>query len=112
MPEISLDHLYRETHHWDASVAWWQRLGFSFAEQWGEVPHRAGRLVNEHCVVVLAEVSPDQRVRESVFLATSDLDAVSEVTGVAIAETHWGTTMVSLTDPDGRTYNIEPGGDA
>lgn len=112
MPEISLDHLYRETHHWDASVAWWERLGFSFDEQWGDEPHRAGRLVNGTTTVVLAETSPDQHARASVFLATGDLDAVSQVTGVAITETHWGTTMVSLTDPDGRTYNIEPGGDA
>ena len=110
MAGIDLDHLYRETHHWDASVAWWAILGFSFAEEWGQEPHRAGRLVNGTTAVVLAEVPADQGARSSTFLRTDDLSAIAEATGEDTTETHWGTTMVSVTDPDGRTYDIEPGG--
>jgi hypothetical protein len=103
---MRLDHLYRETAHWDASVAFWEKLGFGFAEQWGSEPHRAGRLVNGEVGIVLAE-SPD-RPTDSVFVATEDLDHVSNALGVPIVDTHWGTRMASATDPDGRTYNFEP----
>lgn len=112
MAAIAFDHLYRETHHWDASVAWWETLGFAFVEMWGEEPHRAGRLVNGETSVVLAETPEHQQAGSSTFLATDDLAAVAEATGSVAAETHWGTTMVSLTDPDGRSYAIEPGGDS
>jgi catechol 2,3-dioxygenase-like lactoylglutathione lyase family enzyme len=100
------DHIYRETAHWDESVAFWERLGFAFAQQWGNEPHRAGHLVNDRATVVLAE-SPDEP-GESLFVATQDLEGVSEVLGTPIVDTHWGTRMVSATDPDGRTYNFEP----
>lgn len=110
MTRIGLDHLYRETHHWAASVAWWEALGFAFTEQWGSEPHRAGRLANGAASVVLAEAPSDRSLAASVFLTTDDLDAVATATHSEITETHWGTTMVSLSDPDGRTYNIEPEG--
>jgi hypothetical protein len=103
---MRLDHLYRETALWDESVAFWQSLGFVFAEQWGSEPHRAGRLVNGDVGIVLAESPADPA--ESVFLTTPDLDDVSKVLNVPIVETHWGTRMVSAIDPDGRTYNFEP----
>ena len=110
MPRIDLDHLYRETHHWVDSVAWWSNLGFTVTEQWGEEPHRAGSLRKDDAVVVLAEVPGDATPGQATFLATDDVDAVSRRTGVPVVDTHWGTRMVSVTDPDGRTYNFEPGG--
>jgi hypothetical protein len=111
MPEVRIDHLYRETTHWIESVAWWRRLGFEFAATWGQEPHRAGTLVNGRASVVLAEVGSEASPDQSTFLATDDLAALSDAVGVDIVDTHWGTRMVSLTDPDGRTYNIEPAGD-
>lgn len=103
---MDLDHLYRETAHWDASVAFWERLGFAFAEQWGSEPHRAGRLVNGNTSIVLAE-SPDEP-GASTFIATDDLEAIASALDSPIVDTHWGTRMVSATDPDGRIYNFEP----
>jgi len=106
--DLRLDHLYRETTKWDASVAWWMALGFSMVEQWGEEPHRAGKLQRDEASVVLAEVDPSTQPAGSVFLATSDIEAVATRAGVEVVDTHWGTRMVSVTDPDGRTYNFEP----
>ena len=107
---MELDHLYRETVDWEASVAFWERLGFTFLEQWGSQPHRAGRLTSGEASVVLAET--DSRApSHSVFVNVDDLDAVAVRTGVAAVDTHWGTRMVSLNDPDGRTYNFEPRSD-
>jgi uncharacterized glyoxalase superfamily protein PhnB len=108
MDDLALDHLYRETGYWDESVSWWMKLGLVFEDEWGEEPHRAGKLVRDGLVVVLAEVmttSPTQ----AIFIATQDIDAVANQIGTPVAHTHWGTRMVTVTDPDGRTYNFEPG---
>lgn len=104
---MELDHLYRETTRWDRSVGFWESLGFSFAEQWGSAPHRAGRMVNGEASVVLAEVATNNPTA-SVFLTTSDVDTLAAAVGMPVVDTHWGTRMVSVTDPDGRTYNFEP----
>jgi hypothetical protein len=106
-----LHHPYRETTRWTESVGFWSRLGLSFEQQWGSVPHRAGTLVSGTGRVVLAEVAPESEPAEATFLETSDIDAVSHATETAIVDTHWGTRMVSVTDPDGRTYNFEPRSD-
>ena len=108
MPEVRLDHVYRETHHWTDSVTWWENLGFRFVATWGEEPHRAGTLVASDATVVLAEVPATDQPGEALFLATDDLERIASAVGVDIVDTHWGTRMVSVVDPDGRTYNFEP----
>lgn len=107
---MELDHIYRETLHWDQSVGFWEALGFTFVERWGSEPHRAGTLTCGNVSIVLAEV--ESTPSSSVFVAAADLAAVSEATESPIVDTHWGTRMVSTTDPDGRTYNFEPRRDA
>jgi len=111
MASLRIDHLYRETVHWVESVAWWEDLGFVFQTTWGEEPHRAGILFNDETRVVLAEVASSDPA-SSVFLATDDLESTSRRLGSPVVDTHWGTRMVSATDPDGRTYNFEPGDDS
>jgi hypothetical protein len=106
-----LHHLYREIARWTESVGFWSRLAFSFEQQWGSEPHRAGTLVNGNARVVLAEVAPGSDPSEATFLETSDIVDLSHATETAIVDTHWGTRMVSVTDPDGRTYNFEPRSD-
>lgn len=108
--QMELDHIYRETVEWDRSVTFWETLGFTFVDQWGSEPHRAGTLVCGEASIVLAEVKTAPS--SSVFVTTADLEAVSEATETPIVDTHWGTRMVSVTDPDGRTYNFEPRRDA
>lgn len=110
MTATRLDHLYRETQHWSASVTFWDGLGFSLAETWGEAPHRAGRLVRGEAAIVLAEVEPESMPGGSVFFSVDDLDEVANCSGQDVVETHWGTRMVTVFDPEGRTYNFEPRG--
>ena len=109
---MHLDHLYRETTNWDESVAFWERLGFGFVEQWGAIPHRAGTLRNGTATIVLAEVGGDQIPAATTFLSVLDVEDLASVTGVPVTETHWGTRMATLIDPDGRTYHFEPREDA
>jgi uncharacterized glyoxalase superfamily protein PhnB len=109
MTALRINYLYRETTQWQQSVAWWENLGFTFETRWGEEPHRAGRLTNDATSVVLAEVALGD-VSSSIFLSTDDIASISRQSGSPIVDTHWGTRVVTVSDPDGRTYNFEPGG--
>jgi hypothetical protein len=91
-------------------VAFWETLGFSLAETWGEPPHRAGRLVRTKAAIVVAEVPPEATPGVSVFFAADDIDDIAHRAGQDVVATHWGTRMVTVSDPDGRTYNFEPRG--
>lgn len=104
----NLDHLYIETTNWDDSVLFWEGLGFSFAEQWGNNGHQAGRLVHGDAVVVLAEVDGDPKM--NVFFGVAGIDElVASAPSIATKphDTHWGTRLVQVTDPDGRTFALE-----
>ena len=105
--DVHLDHLYRETTRWEESTEFWSRLGFSFAEQWGEPPHRAGRLTRDTASLVLAEVSEGAGMASTPFFEVSDIAEFSGEADADVVATHWGTHMVTVTDPDGRTYHFE-----
>lgn len=108
--KMDFDHLYRETAHWVETVTLWEGLGFTFDATWGTAPHRGGRLTAGDTAIVIAEVSPGESTTDSVFIAVDDLERVADLLGAPITDTHWGTRMVTMADPDGRTYNFEPGG--
>ena len=105
---LRLDHIYRETHRWEESVAWWENLGFSFESTWGESPHRAGSLRRGSARVVLAEVGAASQPAATTFLSADDVADIATRTGTPIVDTHWGTRMVTLEDPDGRISHFEP----
>ena len=104
-----IDHLYSETVHWGASVAFWEGLGFSFEEQWGSDGHRAGRLRCNDAIVVLAEVASEPA--STVFFSVASVDSIDPGEGVEVVggpeDTHWGTRWLRVRDPDGRVYAIE-----
>ena len=104
-----IDHLYSETNHWEASVAFWEGLGFSFEEQWGSEGHRAGRLRCNEAQVVLAEM--DGEPAANVFFAIDSADGFETGSGVPVVtppeDTHWGTRWLRVRYPHGRTYALE-----
>ena len=108
----SIDHIYVETARWDASVGFWEGLGFAFEERWGSDGHRAGRLAAGRASVVLAEVA-DARPAAAVdvFFSLDDADGFRPGLGVEVTtpleETHWGTRWIRVQDPDGRTFCLE-----
>jgi hypothetical protein len=108
---LTVHRLYRETADWDDGVVFWRHLGFSFGEQWGSERHRSGTLSSGAARIVFAEVAPGSRPSQATFVSAANLDALAHNIEEPIADTHWGTRMVSVTDPDGRTYNFEPRSD-
>jgi len=115
MPIERIDHIYVETRRWEATVAFWRGLGFSFTEQWGSEGHRAGRLQVNSAAVVLAEVGEDQEPACDVFFALSDADAFAPGNGgqirTSLEDTHWGTRWIRVADPEGRVFALEEGSD-
>jgi catechol 2,3-dioxygenase-like lactoylglutathione lyase family enzyme len=108
MEITGIDHLYAETADWDASVEFWERLGFAFVERWGSEGHRAGRLQIEDAVVVLAEVT-DREPSFNVYLAIDGEPDPGDGAHVVDQphDTHWGTRLARVRDPEGRVYGLE-----
>jgi uncharacterized glyoxalase superfamily protein PhnB len=102
-----IGHLYAETISWEASVGFWEGLGFSFVERWGSDGHRAGRLTKGDAVVVLAEVVAAPAF--NVFFDATRLDAMALGDSVVtpLEDSHWGTRWIRVTDPDGRVFALE-----
>lgn len=102
-----VEYVYLETHHWQESLAFWQRLGFRLMLNLG----RAGRLeaAAGGTAIFLEEVSRDRPLATEVYLrAPQEFDPGS---GVEVVRTwhdsHWGTRLMQVRDPDGRTFTIQ-----
>lgn len=102
------DHLYLETHNWGAAVAFWQRLGFEIEFETG---HGSGTLRNPAGgpTIFLAEQSMDDPLASELYLgAASDFVAPDGVQVVSeFTETHWGTKVMVIQDPDGHRFRVE-----
>ncbi len=108
----AIDHLYLETRSFETTVAFWERLGFRLAGQWGSDGHRAGRLESGEAVIVLAESStPVQTVHFRLADADAFAQRLAAQEGVSVQTpleaTHWGTRWIRVEDPDGRVFALE-----
>ena len=111
----AIDHLYLETRSFEATVAFWERLGFRLAAQWGSDGHRAGRLESGEAFIVLAESSePVQTVHFRLAEADAFARRLADQSGVTVQTpleaTHWGTRWIRVQDPDGRVFALEETG--
>jgi catechol 2,3-dioxygenase-like lactoylglutathione lyase family enzyme len=102
------DHLYVETHDWKRAVEFWQRLGFTVEFDTG---HGSGMLRHSAGgpTVFLAEQSIEDPLATEMYLgadagyeAPEGIDVVSP-----FVDTHWGTKVMVIQDPDGHRYRIQ-----
>ncbi|MEN8148316.1 MAG: VOC family protein [Planctomycetota bacterium] len=116
MSVTGFGHMYVETRSFERSIAFWEALGFSVAETWGEGDHRAGRLTAGDAWVVLAEAGAGHDPQRcTLHLAMNDpgsldarLDSTDAVDVISpLEETHWGTRCIRVQDPDGNLYVLE-----
>jgi catechol 2,3-dioxygenase-like lactoylglutathione lyase family enzyme len=102
------DHLYVETHNWGKAVAFWQRLGFVLDFETG---HGSGMLSHPAGgpTVFLAEQSIEDPLATEMYLgAAADFVAPDGVDVVSpFVETHWGTKVMVIQDPDGHRFRIQ-----
>ena len=108
-----LDHLYMESPQFEATIGFWQALGYEVAAEWGEDGHRACRLVAGEAAVVLAE--GDKPIPPTVHMSVQDAEGMNQSLAGAehvdvvtpLEDTHWGTRWIRVRDPDGNIYALE-----
>ncbi len=101
-------HLYLETHNWGKSVAFWGALGFDVDF---ETDHHSGQLVAPNAPESsFAEQSPQDPVSSDVYLSVGNAPTDTP-DGIDVdfdwTETHWGTQVMTVRDPDGRLFRLE-----
>lgn len=105
-----LDGILVETHDWDASVSFWQALGYTLEL---ETDHRSGRL--RHPLggpyIFVAERPPEQPLRTVLGFAVSDSDKFTPPTSGSVIhgfeKQHWPALQMLLNDPDGREIVVD-----
>ena len=108
MAVTALDHVYAETTDCDASVGFWEGVGFSFVERWESAGHRAGKTTAGSAVRVSAAVIPIVPALTPFFTIdkAGGLDAGASSVA-SLQPTHRGTRTVRVRDPEGRVHALE-----
>jgi uncharacterized glyoxalase superfamily protein PhnB len=101
--------VFLETHNWGKSAKFFQRLGYEieFATD-----HNSGQLrCGDGPYLFIAEVPETEPTRRHLVLAVADADAFELDGSVEVvsewADTHWGTRLMTVRDPDGREWKVQ-----
>ena len=108
MTTLGFEHLYLETHNWGKSAAFWESLGFKIEF---ETDHHSGQLIAPNgSRVFLAEQSPLDPPGCDVYLGVARAGTVPPDNVEVVfdwTDTHWGTQVMTVRDPDGRLFRLE-----
>ena len=108
MTTTGFNHFYVETHNWEKAIAFWQGLGFEMEYDTG---HKSGMLRHPKAetTVFVAEQSIEDPLATELYLgAAADYEAPEGVEVVGpFQESHWGTKVMIIQDPDGHRFRIE-----
>ncbi|MFG2848795.1 VOC family protein [Kitasatospora sp. NPDC048296] len=109
MTTEGIEAVFIETHNWGKSAKFFQSLGFQLEF---ETDHNSGQLRNgEGPTVFIAEVPADRETPLQLVLKVADADAFQPGEGVEVVtpfeDTHFGTRLMTVRDPDGRLWNLQ-----
>lgn len=112
MATEGIEAVFLTTHNWGKAAKFFQALGFELEFETdhssGQFRHRLGPSV------FIAEVPEDQHPDTRLVLKTADADAFNADSMVDMIapfeETHFGTRMATVRDPDGRTWSLQAPG--
>lgn len=104
-----IEAVFLTTHNWGKSAKFFQALGFTLEF---ETDHNSGQLRNgDGPSLFIAEVPLSEKPDANVVLKIADADAFTPEPIVDVVqpfeETHWGTRMMTVRDPDGRLWQIQ-----
>ena len=104
-----IHHVHVETHNWGKSVAFWKALGYELEEDFGGSgilrPSAAGQPY-----VYLDEISPNEAPGIHLYLnATEEFVPAPPVESDGWHDSHWGTRLLNVSDPDGRSFVLQAG---
>src|SRR3954468_6418098 len=101
--------VFLETHNWGKSAKFFQGLGYEieFATD-----HNSGQLRRGGSpYLFIAEVPESEPTRRHTVLAVADADAFELDASVDVVseweDTHWGTRLMTVRDPDGREWKLQ-----
>jgi uncharacterized glyoxalase superfamily protein PhnB len=109
MATEGIEAVFLETHNWGKSAKFFQGLGYEveFATD-----HNSGQLVRAGSpYLFISEVPESEPTRRQVVLAVADADAFELDASVEVVDgwedTHWGTRLMTVRDPDGREWTLQ-----
>ena len=104
-----IEAVFLTTHNWGKSAKFFQTLGYEieFATD-----HNSGQLRRgDGPYLFIAEVPETEPTRRHVVLAVADADAFQLDGSVEVVspweDTHWGTRLMTVRDPDGREWKLQ-----
>lgn len=104
-----IEAVFLETHNWGKSANFFQKLGYTVEF---ETDHNSGQLRNDvGPSLFIAEVPETEPTRQHLVLAVADADAVDLDDSIEVVDhwedTHWGTRLMTVRDPDGREWKLQ-----
>jgi hypothetical protein len=109
MTTEGIEAVFLETHNWGKAAKFFQGLGYDieFATD-----HNSGQLRSgDGPYLFIAEVPDFQPVNRHIVLGVPDADAFELDASVEIVspweDTHWGTRLMTVRDPDGREWKLQ-----
>jgi uncharacterized glyoxalase superfamily protein PhnB len=101
--------VFLTTHNWGKAAKFFQALGYELEFDTG---HSSGQLRHGSSpYVFIAEVPQDHEPELQVVLKVADADAFSTSSPVEVVspfeDTHFGTRMMTIRDPDGRAWSLQ-----
>ena len=112
MQTDGIETVYLETHNWGRAAKFFQSLGYEIDFETG---HSSGMLRNTiGPAIFIAEVPVEQAPASQPALRVPDTDHFEPGPEVEVVtpfeDSHWGTKLMTVRDPDGRTWWIEASG--
>jgi uncharacterized glyoxalase superfamily protein PhnB len=109
MTTEGIEAVFLETHNWGKSAKFFQGLGYEieFATD-----HNSGQLRRGGSpYLFVAEVPATEPTRRHVVLRVNDADALQLDASIEVVseweDTHWGTRLMTVRDPDGREWKLQ-----
>jgi hypothetical protein len=109
MTTEGIEAVFLETHNWGKSAKFFQGLGYEieFATD-----HNSGQLRNgDGPYLFIAEVPQGQTPQTHIVFKVTDADAFQPDASVDVVtpfeDTHWGTRLMTVCDPDGREWQLQ-----
>jgi uncharacterized glyoxalase superfamily protein PhnB len=104
-----IEAVFLETHNWGKAARFFQKLGYTVEF---ETSHNSGQLRNgDSPLLFISEVPESAPTRRNVVLAVADADALELDDSVEVVaqweDTHWGTRLMTIRDPDGREWQLQ-----
>ncbi|MFG1929412.1 VOC family protein [Mycobacterium sp. NPDC048908] len=109
MTTAGIEAVFLQTHNWGKSARFFQTLGYEIEF---ETDHNSGQLRRgDGPYLFIAEVPETEPTGRQLVLGVPDADAVELDGSVEVVsdweDTHWGTRLMTVRDPDGREWKLQ-----